>query len=364
MKDTEVQVALAYNVRQGFTAAEIVVIQAVVGVEQLGAWDEDTIIGVAQFQEQEDIEPDGKVWRSDRGNTWPVIKAEAIEDTSIPPGFKIGMWVDDAPKTVLKPGYLHKAQDLGITSLALMLNKANTRPDLPPWELRWKATDLEKVCQAAHDLGMEIALTMWPQPSKKQLETMMADLMPLMGLPGLVAIEVDTEGNWHPRFLDGFSDMVNAGRYLATRMFEATNAAPGIIRTELTTFPSHTENGPDAVVAKFMNALLVQCYSVRHRERKNGKWEVPWSHRYGPGKMQEWGMGRAALVPGQRTSIACGIAAWDQEGWPGHTPEQAMSKAMRTAVACGATEARLWSSKWFVGHLAQQYVQNYLMSLR
>jgi len=354
----EIEDALAYNKRQGFTFNEILLIQGVCGADETGEWDTNTVIAIACYQEQEDIEPDGKVWRNDRGNTWPVIKSDSIEASLVPATLKLSLWLDDAPKKIATPEYFDKLLELGVTNVALMINRANTRPELPPWELRWREDKIRRATELAAERSITSVLTIWPQPNKLVIDASMKDIEQLIVLPGVEALEVDTEGNWRQWALDGFPNMKEAGRYLALKMREVCELN-GHAHTELTTFPSHTENGPDAVVAKFMDVLLTQCYSTSSRKRNGEDWAVPWSHRYGPGRMQDWGMARAALVPGTRKHLACGLAAWEQEGWPGVQPQAAMAKAMQAAIAGGAAEIRLWSSKFVVGHRHNGYSEQF-----
>ena len=95
---------------------------------------------------------------------------------------------------------------------------------------------------------------------------------------------------------------------------------------------------------------MVQVYSVRHRD--SGL--IGWSHRHGPGRMQRAGLARALDVPGVadgRPLLGAGLAIWDQM-WPGHEPGEALELAFDAAV--DVCEARLWSSKWIVGHLAER----------
>jgi Putative peptidoglycan binding domain len=70
-----VDAALAFNQGQGFSADEIKLIQRVVTAPVTGDWDADTVLAVADWQRDNGIPVDGKVWRSAQGNTWPLIQA-------------------------------------------------------------------------------------------------------------------------------------------------------------------------------------------------------------------------------------------------------------------------------------------------
>lgn len=349
--------ALKFNLAQGFTEAEIKVIQTALGLEKTGMWSKELVAALVNFQEQEGIESDGMVQRTDHEKTWPALKSVAYDHISPKESCDFGMWVDDSPKTVLETDFLALAKELGIWNLALMVNKSNKKEDQPPWELRWKLDDIVAVATVAATMEMTITLTVWPRPSKDQFDEMFTALAPLDKMPALVAIEVATEANWDERYLEGFETMAHAGFHLAKRMHHFAKESGA--RLELTTFPTHPECGLDGVVSKFMDTVVVQGYSVRHLERDTEVWEVPWDHQYGPGQMQSWALGRAIHVP-HVPALACGIATWDQV-WPGYTPEAALDKAVRTAAACGAQEIRLKSSKWVVGECAQDFCQKYLL---
>jgi hypothetical protein len=73
----QLEAALSYNKRQGFTRQEIVSIQQVVGVAADGIWSGPTVRAVADWQRAQGIPIDGKVWRNARGNTWPRLQAVA-----------------------------------------------------------------------------------------------------------------------------------------------------------------------------------------------------------------------------------------------------------------------------------------------
>lgn len=76
-RPVDLSVALAYNQRQGFSTADIELIQRVVGVPVTGVWDADGVRAVCEWQRAEGIPVDGKVWRNARGNTWPRMQAAA-----------------------------------------------------------------------------------------------------------------------------------------------------------------------------------------------------------------------------------------------------------------------------------------------
>jgi len=357
----DINLALNYNRGQGFTYNEILLIQRICEVEETGIWNRPTIVGICSFQRRENIEPDGKVWRNDRGNTWPVIKSEAQQSVIIPENIQISLWLDCAPKKIMTKEYFEELSALGISNVAFMINEMNTRKGLDPWSVRWGYEHLKKATDLAAEHNIGSTLTIWPQPNKSVIDASMKDIEGMIILPGVEALEIDTEGNWRDWALDGFKSMKEAGKYLAIKM-RAACELNGHAHTELTTYPSHEENSPYAVIAKFMDVLLPQCYSIRNREGRPTP--VPWNHRYGPGRMQDWGMARAALVPGKRQHLACGLAAWDQAGWEEKLPEEAMEMAFKAAIASGVKEVRFWSSKFIVGNRSNGYSKSFCENIQ
>lgn len=81
-RPVNVDAALAYNRRQGFTDSEVHLIESVVGTARDGQWDADTVRAIAEWQRRHDIPVDGKVWRNANGNTWPPIQSAAREPVS------------------------------------------------------------------------------------------------------------------------------------------------------------------------------------------------------------------------------------------------------------------------------------------
>jgi len=55
-----------------------------------------------------------------------------------------------------------------------------------------------------------------------------------------------------------------------------------------------------------------------------------------------------ALPEGRVVQIGCGLAAYDQEGFPGKSAEDALQIQFDNAVAEGATEIRYWSTEWLI----------------
>lgn len=361
--------AIGFNITQGFTVEQVKLIQRVVGTTCDGVWGPKTVQAIYDWQSQNGVSPDGKIWNDPRGNTWPPIHALASQrfeeaDTdplrSIEP-VTIGCWVDDDVR-IKKPESFERMSAAGISAIALMLDTSKKG-----WDPMYAAHEIEAIARLADDHDMEIIFTTWPFPDKGNIDVMcdaVGEWLASIAPEVIRAFEVDAEFNWKPRFVRGFDNIDKAGDYLVKKMDEAV-AATGA-RKELTTFTSHTENGRAADVAPHMDRVLGQAHSVRHRKKSDGSgWRIPWTHSYGPGRMQKLTLDRSLRIPGMLETIelGCGLAAYDQE-WPRHRPEEAMKVAYDAAIGYGCREIRYWSFKWIFGHLSNTYAERFLQSAR
>jgi hypothetical protein len=200
-------------------------------------------------------------------------------------GLKIGAWIDDPIGAVRKPEYARRLRDMNVTEAALMINRSNTFASDVPWAMRWLRKDLETVGENFARAGIEVTCTAWPQPSRSQIDAMIADMAWVLPAARARSFEVDTEGNYTSKFLDGFRSMATASLYLARSMRDVAKGR----RLELTTFTYHTENSGAATLAPMMDLLLPQAYSVRHRDKK----QVGFDDLLGPGRHQRLAIGRA-----------------------------------------------------------------------
>lgn len=350
MTAIEVSAAVAYNRGQPFTDNEVKGIQRVVGANPDGIWGPITVRAVYDWQTAKGIPPDGKVWKSPRGNTWPSLKSLLPSPPQVA-GYRVGIWIDDAPQMVRTTAYVESLSELGIDTVAIMVNQANTTSSAPAWSMLWSAAELLDAAQRFRNAGIDVVLTAWPRPSKQQIDQLCSALQPLLNDSGAVGFEVDTEGNWAESFLADFDSLKSAGAYLAERM-RAT--APAGTRLELTTYPYHAEFTSGATVSPFMDVLLPQAYSV---SRAGGP---GFDDRLGPGGMQQTAIERASRIQGPR--LACGLAAYYQE-YPGHTANEAMQRALDVVGEHQVQEIRYWSSKWVIGHQKNDYAAGFVRSI-
>ena len=214
-------------------------------------------------------------------------------ESQTPGDIIVGAWVDDPVRNAKSEGFADRLQRMHITRAAIMINKSNTTSSDMPWHLRWDKDDLEDIARVYAARGIDMVATCWPRPSKRQIDAMCDDMAWILPALRSKVFEVDTEGNWAKRFLEGFSSMKKASKYLAARMRELVGDDGEI---ELTTYTYHPENSSKAVLAPLMDRLLPQAYSVRHRSNET----VEWDDSLGPGRHQTLAISRARQAGSSR----------------------------------------------------------------
>jgi hypothetical protein len=342
LEGRQLEAALEYNERRRYDTETVEAIQRVVGAVADGLFGRGTTNAVWRWQGEVGLEQDGKVGPA----TLAVVRLCAAAQARGPA--KLGVWLDDRPRTALDEAFFDELVRLHLDVVAVMVHRS-TAGGGPMWRPRWTAAQLDELRELAQPRGIELVLTTWPLPNRAQLETFARELPAMLEASAAVGLEVDTEGNWTQARLEGYADMDEAAAALVDTLRAA--AAPTGARLELTTYPLHPENGPEARVAPHMDRLFPQAYSVAERKGR----AVAWDGRLGPGGIQTLSVGRACQIPGVTEGgpeLALGLAAYDQT-YPERTPAEAMQRALDRARALGAVELRYWSSKWILGHMSE-----------
>lgn len=278
----------------------------------------------------------------------------------------LGLWLDDPIKRILSRSYFAELAAMRIHTLALMVDTSRKG-----WDPKWRQSTLRELNDLVTENGMELILTVWPDPVSDYLKAMEEGIDELLEAVPATGVEYDTEFNWTKRRVKGFKPQRRHGRRQSAldvagdelvALTARLKAKHPQIRSELTTFTSHTENGRAADVAPHMDRLMPQAYSVRERTRKGKDWNVPWTHTYGPGRMQRFTLDRTLLADGDQAEMGCGLAAYDQK-WPGRDAADAMGAAYEAAMAYDVVEIRYWSSKWILGVRDNKYAAEFLKDL-
>ncbi len=265
---------------------------------------------------------------------------------------EISVWMDES-FSIINKDYVKNLKDHNINSVAIMVNKSNTRKSDKGWELRAKKEEFKRVADLFNDNEIDIILTCWPRPDKQQIIDMCHDMDELMTLTKAKIFEIDTESNYMKSFLKDFKTMEEAGSFLVSEMNKVCQKHGA--KTSLSTYTYHTENSSKALVAPHMDELFPQAYSVKNRDTGI----VSWNGSLGPQKMQKLTLNRAKAT-GFKGELCCGLAAYDQ-GFDGHTEIEAMQKALDTCVnEFNVKRIRFWSSKW----MKNNYFKLFLKSLK
>lgn len=268
----------------------------------------------------------------------------------------LGLWIDDTPKYTLSHGYFEGIKDLGISTIAIMVESSKAA-----WDPTWSLSQISKVCERARALDLEVVLTAWPNPRRSYMAQMVGWMIGAVPL-GASGVEVDLEGNWQTNDLDGSIGSLEAASVQLVQDLREL-ADDHDVRLEVTTHTGHQESSRRALVAPHVDRFVAQAYSVRVRP---GGQLVKWDdRRLGPGHHQRWAADDARTVPGViegRPALSIGLPLWSQS-WPGHEPSEALSAAYRAALEQHPAEIRFWSSKHLLGAVAKPYGRPWLEDL-
>jgi len=282
-------------------------------------------------------------------------------------GVPLGVWADIEKRLLLTKEFFDWYHDeLGFDFLQVMIDAADSAPDYS-----YTPRDVETLVKLAEPGAIGTGLVTWPYPTKKHMDVMKVRMDALLTAGGghVSEWETDQEGNWKPEMV---RDFVRTG--LKTPYDQAGDYLVGIkeelchkhgCASTITTFTEHMENSPRADTTPFMELERVQAYAI---SKRNGV-PVPWSGKYGPGKMQQQTMSRAMMIPAirdGRVRLAIGHAAWSQ-GFPKpHTPAEAMATSLRASLTYRPADHCWWSLKFIYpkSELFNTYALAFLKTLR
>lgn len=360
MNQKQVDEAIAYNKAKNYTLDTVKRIQEVTGSTPDGVWGPRTVRSIALWQEEQGLKGDGKVGDQTLDAIVAFDECPSYHEPQVYQGdskLVIGVWGDDHPALMKRPQYADRLVELGISEVALMMNRANVSSSADPWDLRWADEGAEgyeddviaEIAEVYAERDIHLILTSWPRPDRDQIDEMVAAMVPLLKITHALAWEVDVEGNWVTKFLRGFKTMQEAAQYLVDRMTWALVEAGCVgAKTEATTFGHHAELARHPTVTPIVDRVCLQGYSTSPRSGK----PVPWNDTMGPGRHQEWILNRARKA-GVKEAVM-GLAAYKQAGFQGHSAAEAMRVAFYKTLELGIWHLRYWSSKWILGSKAHE----------
>lgn len=259
----------------------------------------------------------------------------------------LGLWVDLPKRMVLRPEFFRWfAEHLRFDLMSIMIDNADREVDFS-----WSPQDVEKALRLGDPYCTEIALTTWPYPDADQLTAMQGKMDLLLAVGPVAEWETDQEFNWQEDDVRGFPNLDKAGDALVEIKRDLCEKHG--CRNTITTFTYHRENSAKADTAQHMDRMMVQAYAVDERSGR----DIPWDHRFGPGRMQTLTLDRAMKVPGVATGkpeLGVGHAAWNQdhflrrmEGrWVVMPARDAMKTSFEAALPYDPVAHNWWSAKY------------------
>jgi hypothetical protein len=218
---------------------------------------------------------------------------------------KLAAYIDDKPRTVLRPAYLNRIRDMTpLTKLRVMVD--GLKPGLAE-DQRWTARDLEALRGALPD--HELVITYWLSAYRQHLAELRAELPELVDAAKAVATEADLEGSgkWSTRHVRGFPSLAFAG-----------NAAVGMLREVLpdlpvegSTFPGHIELRRPAFM-RHVDVANVQLYPIAYKVVDGERRVRSWDGRHGPWRRVREGMLAALKRLPESVEATAALPAWRQ----------------------------------------------------
>lgn len=277
---------------------------------------------------------------------------------------ELGTWLDDRPSIALRPAYLDRLRALPLDEIAVMVD--GPRPGLE--DQRWRLPHLEQLARALP--RHRRTLTAWAAPQREAVDELGAQLPELLEALGASAVEVDVEpvGEWALRGVRGYRDEGGDRGALdeASEALADVLAATGL-PVEVTVFPGSLHRVRrllEALVRRGVRvSLVLQTYPVRTRGPRSAPQIIEYDDALGPLRLPREAL-TAARDAHPDVELVAGLAAYDQRGWPGVRPEEAMHAAVASAVSAGVRRARWWSVKHLCRLSARRYSAPALEALR
>jgi len=264
----------------------------------------------------------------------------------------IGLWWDLGSGHTVKRADQYAAQlkELGISHVATMLTDSELSDGHLDWK-KWTPSRLKTWGDALARQCMTTTWTMYAWPTRDLIDELLAGLDALLELDQPGRLELDLEGAWRARYLDGFASLAEAGSSLVA---ELRSRAPVV---EVTSYPLHREMGPAVGASTVPDIICPQAYSYRDSKGDPAR---DWLGRFGPGAMQRLAMSRVAH---RAQRVVLGLAAWAQT-WRGHPAPEGMRVALDTALGYPIDEIRYWSAKHVLGPMANDYAADFIEGIR
>lgn len=215
------------------------------------------------------------------------------------------------------------AQSAGLGRLDVIVNDHSTSRRERPFDT-YPSQRVDRICKAAHDVGIETHLLSWLMPHRKYIERATAELVELTKNTGSLSMCFDAEEPWtravSPMAYPEAAELVEHGM--------------GSTRWGVTAigYASPSRLGPLVRLASY---LLPQCYSTNNPKTPPPEVVVPRLVAHWKKVFPTFSAGEQQLV--------VGLAAYDQDGIAGHTAAQAIRASFLGAEQSKAVDVVYWS---------------------
>jgi hypothetical protein len=215
------------------------------------------------------------------------------------------------------------AKGLGLTRLDVIVNDHSAARRERPFDT-YTRTRIFALCRAASDAGMETNLTSWLMPHAAYIDRAAGEIGAIMLGSGAQSVCFDAEEPY-TKALDPLPYEVAAQR-VADKMHELPWGITAI------GYPNATKLKPLVYRASY---VAIQAYSTNSPQTAAPEVVAP---RY----IAHWKSIFPSLVV-KNTPVLAGLAAYNQEGIPGHTAAQAIRAAFLGAEHAHARDVVWWS---------------------
>lgn len=244
----------------------------------------------------------------------------ATATAAAPPALRIGAWVDRRGVGSDWRRWLDVAFDVGLTDVSLVVHAQDAGRAFDPF------ADPEKVgaiCRAYAAAGIRPHIMLWPQPRAAHATALLAyvDEVHRCAAGTLASAELDAEEQWTRSVW-----RLAAGAKVAAQLRAGWPAGLPLVVNGITAAIPRIK--PLLAIA---DTVIPQAYTA---DRPN--------QRSVPGERQTVVLA-AWREAAPHARLACGLAAYNQDGLHGLPAREAMGRAFAAAVAAGVTEVRYWS---------------------
>ena len=257
-----------------------------------------------------------------------------------------GLYIDDTPRVALAPDYLERLDELALDEVSVMAERSGG-----DFDVTWSTRDLRAFANSAPP-NLARILCVWPEPTLRWMAGFAQALPAMLEALGTRVVELDLEGHWKARRVQGYPSLASAGRDLVE-----TLRGGGATSYRVSTFGSHLE-AMDRGAVKGEAALIQQSYTIA-KVRGEAR---DYDGRYGPERRPEEDLALTRKRGEAGIELGVALAAWGQDGWPG-PPADAMDEAYASARRGEARWVYWWSSKHAIGARRNSYAAQAIRSI-